>query len=97
MAQITIRMVTDAITAFVQKDVSLANEVINRDDIVDELFIKIKKYLITIVREDGSRGEAAFALLQIAKYYERIGDHAVNTAEWALFSLTGKHKERQVL
>ena len=97
MAEATIKMVTESIDAFVNKDLKLAQEVIEYDDIVDDLYIKIKFDLISIVHSDVKTGEQAFDLLQIAKYYERIGDHAVNIAEWVIFSLTGKHKNIQVL
>lgn len=97
MAEATIRMVTDSIDAYVNKDLSLAQAVITHDDIVDELFASVKKDLIQLVHQDVNNGELAFDLLQIAKYYERIGDHAENIAEWVIFSITGKHKDTQVL
>lgn len=97
MASVTSKMLTDSINAFVQKDVELAREVIARDDIVDELFMAVRRDLITLVHKDVNNGEQAFDLLQIAKYYERIGDHAVNLAEWVIFSITGKHKNTQIL
>lgn len=97
MAWATIRMVTDSIDAFVRKDLTLAQAVIDYDDVVDDLFVTIRKDLIALVHEDVGNGEQAFDLLQIAKYYERIGDHAVNIAEWVIFSLTGRHKDKQVL
>ena len=97
MAEATIKMVTDCIDAFVKKDLELARAVIDCDDIVDALYVTVKRDLITLIHEDVKNGEQAFDLLQIAKYYERIGDHAVNIAEWVVFSITGKHKDRQVL
>jgi len=97
MAEATIKMVTDSIDAFVNKDLKLAHSVIGYDDVVDDLYVSIKQDLIGLIHEDVGNGEQAFALLQIAKYYERIGDHAVNIAEWVIFSITGKHKEKQVL
>ncbi len=97
MARATIKMVTDSIDAFVKKDLLLAESVIEYDDVVDDLYITVKKDLINMVHEDVKNGEQAFDLLQIAKYYERIGDHAVNIAEWVIFSITGKHKDKQVL
>jgi len=97
MGEATIKMVSDSIDAFVKKDLELAQSVIDYDDIVDKLYIAAKKDLIRIVHEDVQNGEQAFDLLQIAKYYERIGDHAVNIAEWVIFSITGKHKNKQVL
>ena len=97
MADATIKMVTDSIDAFVKKDLEFAQAVIAYDDIVDELYVTVKKDLINLVCEDAKNGEQAFDLMQIAKYYERIGDHAVNIAEWVIFSITGKHKNKQVL
>ena len=97
MAEATIKMVTDSIDAFVKKDLDLAQSVINSDDVVDNLYVAVKNDLIALVHENVANGEQAFDLLQIAKYYERIGDHAVNIAEWVIFSITGKHKDTQVL
>lgn len=97
MAEATIKMVTDSIDAFVKKNLELAQAVIDYDDVVDDLYVTVKKDLIELVHEDVKNGEQAFDLLQIAKYYERIGDHAVNIAEWVIFSITGKHKDKQVL
>ena len=92
MARETVSMVTDSIDAFVKNDIELAREVVRRDDVVDNLFDEIKEDLIKLVHEDTAKGEQAFDLLQIAKYYERIGDHSVNIAEWVIFSITGVHE-----
>ena len=97
MANATIKMVTDSIDAYVKKDIKLAQTVIDYDDEVDELYLVIKRDLIKLVHDDVNNGEQAFDLMQIAKYYERIGDHAVNLAEWVIFSITGMHKDTQVL
>jgi phosphate transport system protein len=97
MAAVTQKMVTESIDAFVKKDLDLAKSVIAKDDVVDDLFSKTKSDLIGLVHDNADLGEQAFDLLQIAKYYERIGDHAVNVAEWVIFSITGKHKDTQVL
>ncbi|MCL1911269.1 MAG: phosphate signaling complex protein PhoU [Leptospirales bacterium] len=97
MASATMKMVTTSIDSFVKKDLELAHSVIANDDIVDNLFMTVKKDLIALVHEDADNGEMAFDLFQIAKYYERIGDHAVNIAEWVIFSITGMHKNKQVL
>lgn len=91
MARATIKMVTDSIEAYVKRDIEIAEAVIRHDDVVDELFVKIRRYLIDLVHKDVSQGEQAFDLMQIAKYYERIGDHAVNIAEWVIFSINGRH------
>ena len=97
MAHATVNMVTDSIDAYVKKDLDLANKVIENDDIVDDLFVKVRKDLVSLIHDDVKNGEQAFDLLQVAKYYERIGDHAVNIAEWVIFSITGMHKDKQVL
>jgi phosphate transport system protein len=97
MARTTIGMVNDSIDAFVKKDEKLAHAVIDRDDVVDKIFCDVKNELIKAVQTDSDSGEEAFDLLQVAKYYERIGDHAENTAEWVIFSITGIHKNKLVL
>jgi phosphate transport system protein len=97
MAAATIKMVTDSIDAFVKKDAALAQAVIAADNVVDGLFDLVKKDMIQLIHEDVENGEQALDLLQIAKYFERIGDHAVNIAEWVIFSITGRHKDVQVL
>lgn len=91
MAQTTITMVRDSIDSFISKDTSLAKNVILYDDVVDSLFDTIKEELIYLIREDVKNGEQAIDFLMIAKYFERIGDHAENIAEWVLFSITGVH------
>ena len=93
MAKETILMVVKSIDAFVNKDLELAQEVISMDDVVDDLFIKIKQELIGLINQDPSNGEQATDLLMIGKYFERIGDHAVNIAQWVTFSITGEHGE----
>jgi phosphate transport system protein len=90
MAQASIKMVNDSIDAFVKKDLKLAVAVIKADDIVDDYFIKIRKDLVEVVKKDIHNLEQAFDLMMIAKYLERIGDHATNIAEWVVFSLTGR-------
>ncbi|MDR1292918.1 MAG: phosphate signaling complex protein PhoU [Clostridiales Family XIII bacterium] len=97
MSSAATKMLTDAIDAFVKRDTALAESVIAHDDIVDDLFDDVKRDLIRLIREDAAGGELAIDLLQIAKYLERIGDHAVNIAEWVIFSITGVHKDTQVL
>ena len=92
MAEHAIRMVTGALDAYVRKDVPMAQEVIGMDDAVDTLFVTVKDELIALIRNDASAGSQAIDLLMIAKYYERIGDHAQNIAEWVEYALTGKHK-----
>ena len=68
-----------------------AEEVIAKDDIVDDLFLKVKEEVIQMLRESDGSGEEAADLLLIAKYFERIGDHATNISEWVIYSITGKH------
>lgn len=92
MARATIKMVTDSVDAYVHRDLELAQAVIEYDDVVDDLFNKVKHMLITFIEEKKGSGEYAVDLLMISKYFERIGDHAVNIAEWVLFSITGVHK-----
>ena len=89
MATAVISMVTDSIDAFVKQDGNLARAVIQYDDVVDGLFNTMKAELITLLKQPDRDGEAMVDLLMIAKYYERIGDHAVNIAKWVLSSLTG--------
>ncbi len=94
MAEATISMVKRSIDAFVSKDKELAAEVCRDDDIVDGLFQTIKQELIEKMQENRENSEQAIDLLMIAKYLERIGDHAENIAEWVIFSITGEHKEK---
>lgn len=94
MAEATISMVTRSVDAFVNKDRKLAEEVCKDDDIVDNLFQVVKKELIEKIQENTENGEQAIDLLMIAKYFERIGDHAENIAEWVIFSITGEHKPK---
>ena len=91
MAQAVIRMVTDSVDAYVKQDTNLAKRVIARDDQVDEYFSQVKRRLIGCIARDPENGESVLDLLMIAKYYERIGDHATNIAEWVIFSVTGAH------
>lgn len=91
MARSAIKMVTDSVESFVKKDVALAYEVISHDDIVDGLFDKVKHELIESVQKGVDNAEALIDLLMIAKYFERIGDHAENIAEWVIYSITGRH------
>ena len=93
MARATIQMVTDSIDSFVKKNVELAHTVISHDSIVDDLFDKVKGELISAIENKAANAEALIDLLMIAKYFERIGDHAENIAEWVIYSITGKHAE----
>jgi len=91
MAENAIRMVTGALDAYVRKDVALAQEVMAMDDAIDALFVTVKDELIALIRNDAAAGSQAIDLLMIAKYYERIGDHAQNIAEWVEYAFTGHH------
>ena len=93
MARATIKMVTDSIDSFVKRDMDIAQSVILHDDTVDNLFLKIKGELISAIKDRTGDAEALIDLLMIAKYFERIGDHAENIAEWVIYSITGKHAE----
>ena len=89
MAVATMKMVTESIDAFVKRDTKLAKAVIDYDDVVDGHFDRVKKLLIERLGQPDTDGEYALDLLMIAKYFERIGDHAVQIAKWVLFSITG--------
>lgn len=92
MADAAMKMVTDSIDAFVEKDIELARQVVEYDDVVDGYFDEVKKILIEKFTEAETNGEYTLDLLMIAKYFERIGDHAVNIAEWVIFSITGQRE-----
>ena len=92
MGQKAIQMVHGSLEAYVNKDLALAQAVMKMDDEIDDLFNVVKRELIEQIHLDAATGEQAMDLLMIAKYYERIGDHAQNIAEWVEFALTGRHK-----
>ena len=89
MAQETIKMVTESVDSYVQQDIERARAVIAHDDTIDRYFTQVKAVLIQKIAEAPAVGEHALDLLMIDKYLERIGDHAVNIAEWVIFSITG--------
>ncbi len=91
MAKETMIMVMDSLQSFVDKDIDKANAVIMQDDVVDDLFDTVKREVIEIIHNSPEKGDQAMDLLMIAKYFERIGDHATNIAEWVIFSITGEH------
>ncbi|MBQ4524384.1 MAG: phosphate signaling complex protein PhoU [Lachnospiraceae bacterium] len=93
MASTTIEMLIRSIEAYVEHDMVKAGEVIKSDDIVDELFLKVKAELVEMIHKDANCGEQAADLLMVAKYFERIGDHATNIAEWVIFSLDDKSRK----
>ena len=91
MARTTMQMVTGSVDAYVRKDLSLVKAVLEQDDEVDDLFLNEREELIAVIAADRRNGENALDQLMIAKYFERIGDHAVNIANWVYFSITGSH------
>lgn len=93
MAETASKMVRGSIDAFVNNNKSHAEAIIKMDDEVDGLFIEIKNKIISLIQKGSADGEDAIDFLMVAKYYERIADHAVNIAEWVLFSITGEHKK----
>jgi len=95
MIRIATRMVQDSTEAYIRRDLSLAETVISRDDEIDDLFRSVRQELIRSITVSPEQGEYALDLLMIAKYLERIGDHAVNVAEWVIFAETGHHKTVQ--
>lgn len=96
MADKCVKMVMKAIDSFVNHDLALANAVIDSDDEVDRLFLEVRKGLIEAIKTDASNGELWIDYLMIAKYLERIGDHAQNIAEWVVFNITGVRKQKRI-
>ena len=92
MAKETMVMLIQGLEAYVERNYDKAEEVISHDDIIDNLFVQVKQELIDIIQKDSNCANQAADLLMVAKYFERIGDHATNIAEWAIFSITGKHE-----
>ena len=92
MAEIAMDMINHSVESYVQKDLEMAREVIDRDNVLDELFINVRKEISRCSAEGIYTNDQTLDLLMIAKYYERLGDHATNVAEWVEFSLTGKHR-----
>lgn len=99
MADTTAKMVTLSVESFVRKDISLAQSAIALDNKVDELFLTVKSELTEAVRQGSDNGEALVDLLMMAKYFERIGDHAENIAEWVIYAVTGSrsHTNEQLI
>lgn len=93
MAEATLRMVSESVESFVKMDEEIARLVIRHDDLVDELFDRVKEELIKSIAGKNNNAEALIDLLMIAKYFERIGDHAENIAGWVIYSITGKHPQ----
>mgnify|MGYP000767842803 FL=1 len=95
MTSAAVKMVTDSVESFVQGDPHMARAVMAYDDVVDRLFDEVKGELTELIRADSRGAGQALDLLMIAKYLERIGDHAVNVAEWVLYAVTGVHGGQQ--
>ena len=93
MAEATIKMVTESIDSFVKKDLDSAAAVVKYDDVVDDLFLKVKADLPRLIDNDPQNAEYYIDLIMVAKYFERIGDHAENIAQWVEYSITGTHDE----
>ena len=93
MASETVQMLMKSIQAYVDKDMETAKAVIKNDDVIDELFLEVKQDLIAMIHANADCGEQATDLLMVAKYFERIGDHATNIAEWVIFALDDKNRE----
>ena len=91
MANETMMMVVRGTEAYVTKDLDVAHNVIDNDDVVDDLFDQIKMALVKRIQDNHVKSFEAADLLMVAKYFERIGDHATNIAEWVIYSITGKH------
>ena len=96
MASETMIMLNHSIEAYVEKDVDKAEEVIEHDDIVDNLFLDAKKDIIDLIQDNPCEGEEATDILMIAKYFERIGDHATNIAEWVIYSLRTSEAKNEI-
>ena len=92
---VVMNMVTDSVEALVKKDEILARKVIGDDDIADEPFVRIKEELVSLIQENRTEPQEILDLLMATKYFERVGDHAVNIAEWVEFIVTGMHDDRE--
>ena len=93
MGDLALKMVRDSVNSFINNDEPLADEVIRLDDEMDELFLTVKNELIELIKVDANNGDQAIELMMVAKYLERIGDHAVNVAEWTKYIETGVHQK----
>ncbi len=92
MAEAAVKMLAASVNSYTEKDAELAHSVILMDDTVDALFVEIKQSLLKSVKSEEENAEALLDMLMIAKYFERIGDHAENIAEWVIYAVTGQHK-----
>ena len=96
MAAVVIKMVSDSVDSFVHHDLQLAQQVLADDDQADQLFLDIKRGLVEKIAGSSGCGESALDLLMIAKYLERIGDHATNISEWVYYAVTGEYKGEEL-
>ena len=93
MGELAVKMVRESVNSFINNDEALADEVIALDDKMDEMFLVVKNDLIELIKNDGKNSDQAIELMMVAKYLERIGDHAVNVAEWTKYNETGVHQK----
>ena len=91
MGALAVKMVRGSVDSFIKNNEKLADEIIATDDRMDELFLTVKNELVRLIAQDAKNGDQAIELMMIAKYLERIGDHAVNVAEWTKYNETGVH------
>ncbi|MGN0807051.1 MAG: phosphate signaling complex protein PhoU [Candidatus Coproplasma sp.] len=92
MAKLAISMVKDGVLSYINRDLDLARSLEQRDDAVDDLFTRIKEELVSLIQKDGKNADQAILFMMIAKYFERIADHAVNLGEWVEYAVTGYHR-----
>lgn len=97
MAEATMHMVNKSVEAYVDQNLAIAQETIDSDDRIDEMFLQVRRKLTEVIGKGKPDSEQALDLLMVAKYYERIGDHATNLAEWVEFSITGKHRSGKAM
>ncbi|MFV0401470.1 MAG: phosphate signaling complex protein PhoU [Oscillospiraceae bacterium] len=97
MAKKTVIMVSGSIDSFVRKDLALARRVVESDDEVDSLYLRMRDVVVNMIARDKRSGAVAIDYIMIAKYLERIADHAVNIAEWVVFQMTGEHKNQRII
>ena len=93
MGDLAVKMARESVNSFINNDAALADEVIALDDHMDDMFAAVKRDLIELIKKDSKNGDQAIELMMVAKYLERIGDHAVNVAEWTKYNETGVHQK----
>jgi phosphate transport system protein len=97
MAELGKRMVKDCVESFIKLDAVKAESIVKADDTMDELFVKVKQNMIELIGKDARCADMAIYLMMVAKYFEKIGDHAENIADWVIFCLSGEHKHKKLL